>query len=286
MADIKPKLRVDVNHNPTKKGVKVQFVLPQTLEGDKKAEATQKLQSKLNQGLEQYNLTVSQDTDVPYSNVIGFLIPIADIKLLIKNAIGGGAAPEAPAEEPAPEEPMKEKKEPHDPDSDESDIFPKGSSDWKTRMQELAGIVTEATIKDLIDPLVKKLESMGYETDIDPTGGYKTLFAWKVMPDKSSLTVFVGPSDDELAKRDYKGFDNFETIDVSFNYYTTKVTKKFFGLFKSKERVGQHLSDETKEGQNIDLGRGMFDIPIEDSVNRVADLVKKAEQKVAGQSQI
>jgi len=112
MAEVKPKLRVDVNHNPTKKGIKVQFVLPQTLEGDKKAEATQKLQSKLNQGLEQYNLTVSQDTDVPYSNVIGFLIPIADIKLLIKNAIGGGSAEpspeEAPAEEPAPEEPVKE----------------------------------------------------------------------------------------------------------------------------------------------------------------------------------
>jgi len=114
MAELKPKLRVDVNHNPTKKGIKVQFVLPQTLEGDKKAEATQKLQSKLNQGLEQYNLTVSQDTDVPYSNVIGFLIPIADIKLLIKNAIGGGegqgepAPEEAPAEEPAPEEPMNE----------------------------------------------------------------------------------------------------------------------------------------------------------------------------------
>jgi hypothetical protein len=106
MADIKPKLRVDVNHNPTKKGIKVQFVLPQTLEGDAKAQATQKLQSKLNQGLEQYNLTVSQDTDVPYSNVIGFLIPIADIKLLIKNAIGGGGA--APEETPAPEEPMKE----------------------------------------------------------------------------------------------------------------------------------------------------------------------------------
>ena len=107
------KLKVSVNKNPTKEGVKVQFVLPQTLEGDKKAEATQKLQSKLNQGLEQYNLTVSQDTDVPYSNVIGFLIPIADIKLLIKNAIGSGsseepAPEEAPAEEPAPEEPVKE----------------------------------------------------------------------------------------------------------------------------------------------------------------------------------
>ena len=107
------KLKVSVNKNPTKEGIKVQFVLPETLEGDAKAQATQKLQSKLNQGVEQYNLTVSQDTDVPYSNVIGFLIPIADIKLLIKNAIGGGGeapAEPAPEETPAPEEPMKEMK--------------------------------------------------------------------------------------------------------------------------------------------------------------------------------
>jgi hypothetical protein len=105
------KLKVSVNKNPTKEGIKVQFVLPETLEGDAKTEATQKLQSKLNQGLSQYNLTVSQDTDVPYANVIGFLIPIADFKLLIKNAMGGGAEPapeEVPAPETAPEEPIKE----------------------------------------------------------------------------------------------------------------------------------------------------------------------------------
>ena len=125
MAELKPKLIVDVNHNPTKKGIKVQFALPQTLNADAKAQATQKLQSKLNQGLEQYNLTVSQDTDVPYSNVIGFLIPIADVKLLIKKALGMGEsnepAPEetpSPEETPAPEEPVAEMK----------------------RMQELAGV--------------------------------------------------------------------------------------------------------------------------------------------------
>jgi hypothetical protein len=120
---IKPKLIVDVNHNPTKKGIKVQFALPQTLSDDAKAAAAQKLQAKLNQGLEQYNLTVSQDTDVPYSNVIGFLIPIADVKLLIKKALGMGestesAPEEMPAPEAAPEEPVAEMK----------------------RMQELAGI--------------------------------------------------------------------------------------------------------------------------------------------------
>jgi hypothetical protein len=103
---MKPKLQISVNKNPTKEGIKVQFVLPQTLEGDAKAETTQKLQAKLNQGLSQYNLTVSQDTDVPYANVIGFLIPIADIKLLIKNAISGNAAPATDL--PAPEAPMNE----------------------------------------------------------------------------------------------------------------------------------------------------------------------------------
>ena len=102
MAEFKPKLKVDVNHNPTKKGVKVQFVLPQTLVGDDKAAMTQKLQSKLNQGLQQYNMTANMDTDVPFDNVIGFLIPIQDIRLMIKNAI---MPAEVPVEEPAAELP-------------------------------------------------------------------------------------------------------------------------------------------------------------------------------------
>ena len=91
-----PKLKVSVNKNPTKEGIKVQFVMPNQIEGDAKAEMTQKLQAKLNKGLAQYNLTVSQDTDVPYSNVIGFLIPIADFKLFIKNAISGGSVETPP----------------------------------------------------------------------------------------------------------------------------------------------------------------------------------------------
>jgi hypothetical protein len=101
MAEMQPKLKIDVNHNPTKKGVKVQFILPQTLVGDEKTTMTQKLQSRLNQGLAQYNLTANIDTDIPYANIIGFLITIQDIRLMIKNALKGtstaSAAPEAPA---------------------------------------------------------------------------------------------------------------------------------------------------------------------------------------------
>jgi len=92
-----PKTKVSVNKNPTKEGIKVQFIMPETLEGDAKAEIAQKLQAKLNQGLSQYKLTVSQDTDVPYANVIGFLIPIADVKLMIKKAITGGGNATPPA---------------------------------------------------------------------------------------------------------------------------------------------------------------------------------------------
>lgn len=138
----------------------------------------------------------------------------------------------------------------------------------------------ETTIKDLFGSLEAKLESMGYDVDIDPTQ-YKTMFARKVLPDRSTLTVFIGPSEYELKKRDFKGWDDFETIDVSIKYWTDQVTKKFFGLYKSKERVGQQISDDA-EGKNIDLGRGMFEIPVDQAVERVVALVKKAEAKVAG----
>jgi hypothetical protein len=152
------------------------------------------------------------------------------------------------------------------------------SYDDAVKILKNKGIITEATLKDLVQPLVAKLESMGFETEIDPYGGYKTLFAWKTFPNGNTLTVFVGPSDYELNVRDYKGFDEFSTIDVSFKYYTTEITKKLFGLYKSKKRVMQALPDEG--GREIDLGVGMFDIPIEDSVERIASLVRKAEQKV------
>ena len=89
LENVKPNLKVDINKNETKKGIKVQFILPEAVMGDEKTNLTQKLQSKLNAGLAQYNLTANIDTDVPYENVIGFLIRIQDIRLLIKNALQG-----------------------------------------------------------------------------------------------------------------------------------------------------------------------------------------------------
>ena len=189
---IKSKLKVSVNKNPTKEGVKVQFVLPETLEGDAKTQATQKLQNKLNQGLSQYNLTVSQDTDVPYSNVIGFLIPIADIKLLIKNALGGGSsetAPEeipAPEEVPAPEEPMKEIK----------------------RMQKLAGLKENQFYGDFDEDSVKQMlidvgkDPQEVDNFMDDEEGY---FTW------SNMTFDHQPSNEDIKDAFVDAFEEWAT---------------------------------------------------------------------------
>jgi hypothetical protein len=82
-----PRLKLDVNPNPTKKGVKVQFVLPKGYTTAQKEELTQKLKTKLNAGLAPHMLSVDVDLDVPYDNVIGFLIRLSNIKMLIKSAL-------------------------------------------------------------------------------------------------------------------------------------------------------------------------------------------------------
>lgn len=84
-----PRLKLDVNPNPTKKGVKVQFILPKGYSANEKEELTQKLKTKLNAGLAPHMMSVDVDLDVPYGNVIGFLIRLSNIKMLIKSILEG-----------------------------------------------------------------------------------------------------------------------------------------------------------------------------------------------------
>ena len=86
-----PRLKLDVNPNPTKKGVKVQFILPKGYTTNQKEELTQKLKTRLNAGLAPHMLSVDVDLDVPYENVIGFLIRLSNIKMLVKSALEGGS---------------------------------------------------------------------------------------------------------------------------------------------------------------------------------------------------
>lgn len=96
-------LRTGVNKNPTKLGLKIQFEpLGGGLEPDLKAKLEVALQEKLNISLQDYDIQVSKDTDVPRPEVIGFFIPLAQLKNLIVKSLTGQKvdAPDVKAPEP------------------------------------------------------------------------------------------------------------------------------------------------------------------------------------------
>ena len=95
-------LRTGVNKNPTKLGVKVQFEpLGGALSADVKSKLELALQEKLNVSLQAYDIQVSKDTDVPRPEVIGFFIPLSQLKnLIVKSLTGTAPAPEVQAPEP------------------------------------------------------------------------------------------------------------------------------------------------------------------------------------------
>jgi len=103
-------LRTGVNKNPTKLGLKVQFEpLGGGLETDVKAKLEVALQEKLNLALADYDIQVSKDTDVPRPEVIGFFIPLAQLKNLIVKSLTGQKVdkPDVMAPEPESEEDLE-----------------------------------------------------------------------------------------------------------------------------------------------------------------------------------
>ena len=99
-------LRTGVNKNPTKLGIKIQFEPKEgMLDTDVKNKLEVALQEKLNQALMDYDMQVSKDTDVPRPEVIGFFIPLAQVKnLIVKSHTGQKVdAPTTTAPEPVGE---------------------------------------------------------------------------------------------------------------------------------------------------------------------------------------
>lgn len=88
-------VKYDVNVNPTKNGIKIQF-LPLT--ADKKSRDTSlsleqknalasQIQQKYNQKLSKYNLNIDSDTDVPDGDVIGFILRLPNVSNFINKAL-------------------------------------------------------------------------------------------------------------------------------------------------------------------------------------------------------
>ncbi len=97
-------LRTGVNKNPTKLGIKIQFTPTEgLLEPDVKSQLEVALQEKLNDNLAEYDIQVSKDTDVPRDDVIGFFIPLSQIKNLIVQGITGKSQEKPSVPAPGPE---------------------------------------------------------------------------------------------------------------------------------------------------------------------------------------
>ena len=89
-------IKVAVNKNPTKEGIKIQLI-PKggTIlnDPDEKNNVSEKVQSAMNNALGKYGLQVNIDPDIKQAtdnpNVLGYYIPITQFKNLITKALKG-----------------------------------------------------------------------------------------------------------------------------------------------------------------------------------------------------
>ena len=84
-------LKVDVNEDPNKKGIKVQF-LPTSFGSLTKTEQDDiaiSLGDKLSSGLESYGMNVERDRNLKDKTIIGFFIYIEYLDKIIRKALSG-----------------------------------------------------------------------------------------------------------------------------------------------------------------------------------------------------
>jgi hypothetical protein len=84
-------LQFDLNTNETKRGVKMQFILPdgEGMDPTMKQELTQKISTALQKRFGDFGLMVDFDDRNPYENVIGFLVPLTSISDMLEKILKG-----------------------------------------------------------------------------------------------------------------------------------------------------------------------------------------------------
>lgn len=83
-------LRFDVNKNPTKMGIKLQFVIPNPeMDPRDKQELANKISTALQKRFGDAGVMIDYDTQTPYKNVIGFVVPIGAVSDMLVKIIKG-----------------------------------------------------------------------------------------------------------------------------------------------------------------------------------------------------
>lgn len=84
-------LKTDTNEDPQKKGVKVQFIPTEfgSLSKTQQNDIAIELESRLEQGLAEYDLRLERDRNLKDKTIIGFFIYIEYFDKLVRKALSG-----------------------------------------------------------------------------------------------------------------------------------------------------------------------------------------------------
>ena len=93
-------LKTDTNEDPTKKGVKVQFVPTEfgALSRTEQNDIAIALEERLEKGLADYDLRVDRDRNLKDKSIIGFFIYIEYCDKLVRKALSG-SSPDIPVDD-------------------------------------------------------------------------------------------------------------------------------------------------------------------------------------------
>ena len=92
------KVSVSNPQSETKLGIRLQLKPKEGfLDPDKRGELEAAIMKKMNNSLEQFDIQISKDTDVPDPEVMGFFIPLSQLKNMIVKSLGAKTSePESP----------------------------------------------------------------------------------------------------------------------------------------------------------------------------------------------
>ena len=161
------KIKVDVSNpqSETKLGIRIQmeptseeFLFTDT---DKKDKLSVAIMKKLNSSLGQYDIQVSKDTDVSDPTVLGFFIPLPQIKNMIVSALQGGNKPVNDIPTPTPKPPVVPK--PSIDNEDDEENIEEIKKFIKTNIKEMKTL-SEMRQRDLneISKVVNKDDFYGF----------------------------------------------------------------------------------------------------------------------------
>ena len=167
-------LRMGVNRNKTKLGIKIQFEEKgEPLSPDMRDKLEVALQERLNKGLSPYKMIANVDTDIPYRDrmdgsrikPIAFFIPLSQLRALVVETLGQGEAkvPDAP-EAPEPTGGEEEFTSPEEEEIDEM-IQAEMLNEMRIRdLNEISKVVSKDDFYEFINKgnnILRALEQSG-----------------------------------------------------------------------------------------------------------------------------